>query len=950
MIPGSNDTNVVTFRSKSNDRTKVVFDDLSGIKLSNTANLFFEEITFEGVIGVELEGDLNNIEFHHCNILSSVQSNSTYRAVNYYGTSGGSQVVEDIRFIGNNISGGYYNMYLYYLNGSQGNLTKIKGLVIDSNNFMNAYYYAMYLYYYGSYESISHNTIKNGSNATSAFYGMYCYYDHLGRVDGNRVQLNNSSTSYGMYAYYPQPGRTNKMTVVCNNEFILKNSSTQYGIEWMYPQVLSSVSNNSIYTNTTSTGYGLYVYSTSTAYPTTLYNNMLVNGKNSGYPLYISSTTYCAPTYTKMDYNNHVSGGSNLAYMGAAKTTLAAIKSVNTQNNIHTTSTTPTWVNLNTSMQVKNQASFVCPSAEGVDEDIIGMPRVGITGVGCYSTDADSIDVMLCNFVGVESLNSNASSSIYAVIRNVGYKDVDSARITFEIDGVQQTAFTYLPSKPLTFLKRDTLLLGSYQLTDGDHSFKAWVDMAKDTMKVNDTISVERLICSKPVEGQYIVGNSKSADYTFKDLPNLFTAMKSCGVGNDVTILFETGTYSGTLDLSVIGDIMGNYHLTLASQSGNRKDVTISNTSTVLHIGGMNKNITVKDLTLQNTSTTASTYVVYMDNGCSNINILHNNLLRDTTSSTTTYVIYNPSGGIIRDVNIIGNLIRGGYYGSYIYGSGSSAVNENIVIDSNDIVSQYYYACYNYYSSGSISHNRILSRRTNGNSYWYGLHCYYGQMDSIVGNEIDATRYSSLNYPYAMYTYYMNYYGNKGNALVANNTIKAKTTSSYYGVYAYMNLMDFVHNTIHMEGTGAGYGMYYYGYSPYSANIKGNIFDVSNTQWAFYNNYTTNATGPMMDYNNYYCHGGANMVRMLGNGFSSIASLRSATGMDANSVSTPVTYETGTLVPKSNSAFVVPRFTATDKNGTARREKVSTMGAFQVTPFSCKRGERSECLKRQRSI
>ena len=539
----------MTFRSASNNRTKVIFDDLAGIKLENTANLFFEEITFEGVVGVELAGSLKNIEFHHCNILSEIQTNSNYRAVNYYGTSGGDQVVEDVRFIGNTISGGYYNMYLYYLNGNQGNVSKIKGLVIDSNSFQNAYYYCMYLYYYGAYESISHNTIKNGSNATSAFYGMYAYYDHLGRVDGNRIILNNSSTSYGMYAYYPQPGRDNKLTVVCNNEVILKNSSTQYGIEWMYPQCLSSVSNNSIYTNTTSTGYGLYLYSTSTAYPTRVYNNMLINGKNTGYPLYISSTTYCAPTYTIMDYNNYVSAGANLAYMGAAETTLAAIKSVNTSNNIHSTNTTPTWVNLNTSMQIKNQTAFRCPAVEEVDEDIIGLPRLGNTGVGCYGLEPDSNDAMLCSFIGMENLTSAASSPIHVVIRNTGYNAIDSARITFEIDGVRQNAFTYIPTRPLAFLKYDTLFLGSYQLTDGDHTFKAWVDMLKDTTKVNDTVNFKRMVCGATMEGIYVIGPSQNADYTFADLNKLFNAMVNCGVSDDITLKFESGSYTGAIDL-----------------------------------------------------------------------------------------------------------------------------------------------------------------------------------------------------------------------------------------------------------------------------------------------------------------------------------------------------------------------------------------------------------------
>ena len=96
-------------------------------------------------------------------------------------------------------------------------------------------------------------------------------------------------------------------------------------------------------------------------------------------------------------------------------------------------------------------------------------------------------------------------------------------------------------------------------------------------------------------------------------------------------------------------------------------------------------------------------------------------------TSSYYYVIYKTSTGVLDGVRIINNVIRGGYYGVYLYGGSSTSVyGFNLVLDSNLIFGQYYYATYLYYADfNSISYNKIYSRRVNITTYWYGLRAYY---------------------------------------------------------------------------------------------------------------------------------------------------------------------------------------------------------------------------------
>ncbi|MBQ2488283.1 MAG: right-handed parallel beta-helix repeat-containing protein, partial [Bacteroidales bacterium] len=190
-IFGASTTNTITVMPDSN--AKVVIDGGAGtaFSLQNSSHWHFRNITFgntsNGIIGVEVKGQVEDIHFRHCNIYASTTASTTsYMAVSYPNSSGANHYPVDLQFVGNNIRGGYYNMYLYYPAGGSANM-QLSSMTVDSNTLSDAYYYGIYAYYYSHYNSMSYNTVTNRKGSSNIYYGIYnYYYSNVDRVEGNR--------------------------------------------------------------------------------------------------------------------------------------------------------------------------------------------------------------------------------------------------------------------------------------------------------------------------------------------------------------------------------------------------------------------------------------------------------------------------------------------------------------------------------------------------------------------------------------------------------------------------------------------------------------------------------------------------------------------------------------------------------------------------------------------
>ncbi|MBP5614573.1 MAG: hypothetical protein J6X35_10585, partial [Bacteroidales bacterium] len=939
LFPGADSTHKVTVRSIAQHYDSVIVSGEIAMLLANTGHLRFEDISFAGnQVGVKMEDSVVDVVFHRCGISAAYSSSNTACcAVSYPGASN-SYVLDDVHFIANTIQGGYYGISLQYAHSNNSVMPLTRGIYIDSNT-VSGSYTGINVSNYCHVPSISHNTIR--SIYTGISFSSYC----IGKkVEGNRIYVQN--TTAGGQATGISCGtflnNTVDTTLFINNEIRVEGDGLCHGLNMTFLGVCHmEAHHNSVYvTSKSNAARGIYTIipylNQGQSSGNRITRNLLVTDGTSNYPFYIESQARMGPGqqsmiilpigtgYTRREWNNLYSS-TDVAYAGSVAKTIADLQAITNQDG-------------NSISAPPASGPFPCPSMVEVTTDINGMTRDSSTYIGCYHRQIDSSDAALTGLLGVENICSMKSVPVQAVIRNDGYKSIDSAVITILIDSVKQAIVRYVPSQPLAYLQSDTVALGGYRLPNGPHEILAYVKMRNDSLSDNDTIRYIRTVCDSAFRGIYIVGNSKQADYTFGELDSLFARMNICGVSGDVTIAFENGSYSGVIDLSAIANAMEGHHLTLTSVSGNSRDAAIiTGTSRTLTIGSSNKNVTVKNLALQNTG---SGTVISLFDGCENINILHNWLLKDSINPSGNIIQKEfssyQSTGIIRNINIIGNLIVGGNRGVYLdVNGGASSIywSDGIVIDSNEMAGQYSSAIYvNHENVRSISHNKIRNLVTASGTYysWHGIDLSQSQNDSIMGNEIDAFHANVANI-YPMYLGGVNYYGSKGAALVANNAIRGV----YYGVYCYGSTMDFYHNTIRLDVPGvAGYG-FYDANSNLSTNsvvdMKGNIFDVPNTCWAVYLTNTTNPANPYrMDYNNYYTNGGSNLVTMPGGSFSNLSSLRNITGMDAHSVSCAVAYEKGTLKPQPNVTLVMPRQLATDIDGTLRHVNVTTMGAYQV--------------------
>jgi hypothetical protein len=579
-IQGVNDSTTITFTSQSRNASDVIINvGHTALRLIDAAHLNFEYITIYGsVIGVEFVETCENIEFYRCTLATNTSSDhSSYRAVNYANTSGSGHYLKDVRFIGNTISGGYYNMYLYYASSSTSDMSKCL-ITIDSNTLVDAYCYGIYATY-SKHTGISHNTITlRASSATQ--YGIYTNYTTLNDgMIGNKIQLNSSTTSYGIRLYYINAYAANGLAVVANNEVVHNGSGgTSYGMYCYYNNAY--IYHNTVYLIGSNTSYPLYIGIMSSSYQMIIKNNIFATySSGTAYPIYTGTATYVTQAYgTYLDYNNYYSFGPNVGYVAAAITSLSALQSATGQDK-NSISLNPNFIST-TDLRLTSYSGFECPRFPEVQRDIQNYLRLSITNMGAYVRDPADIDVALSEFIGFSTAFASGSSHpVYAIVQNAGFNPLTSATISGQVNGINFTPVAYTPISPLLYGDMDTVLIGSFAFPKGINTIMAAVSLTGDTIQDNDTIKDSRYMCASIMGGEYVIGPSATADYPTID--SLYSDVQRCGIIGDITMKFESGTYVDNWDFTNLSSIMGNHTLILTSLSGDRDSVTLKPASGV---------------------------------------------------------------------------------------------------------------------------------------------------------------------------------------------------------------------------------------------------------------------------------------------------------------------------------------------------------------------------------
>ena len=953
MLPGSYPGQDILYNTTTYGNHKLTITSSTGIasdvtftstlRLNNANNIILKDITVDvsslSVSGVELAGICTDIEINGCTILANPTATaSTSRGIAYVSSSASANYISNISIINNTIDGGYYNIYLNYMAGSNNSLSRNNR--IDNNTLTNAYYYGIYTGYYGYLTSVSNNTITTRA-ASSIQYAMYFYYYMcVDTVVNNKILLRTTGTSasYGIYLNYYTNITTYGATqpaFVANNEIRhFTGGGTIYGISTYYAR--ADIFHNSVYLQGTAAAYGMYLNTTSSSYYNNIKNNIFSVSTTAatGYPIYTATAAYATQAYnTFLDYNDYYSTGANVGYIASARATMAALQT-GTGQDANSVSVLPSFINVNSHLNLLQDAGITCPRIVPVI-DIVGTPRLNTTTMGCYAMLPMNGNGVLSEITGLtDGANAGQTENVNVVVYNTGSTPLTSINLEWSINGQTQGAANYPVSLQLGDFT--TVTLGTITYPANSVDIKVWINNLNnntlvDESSTDDTLSTYINVCISPYNGTITVG----AGGIFPNITSAINALNLCGVSGDITLALMPGTYMGNLDLSNNSTLFGNNKLTITSFSSNVDDAVLGSTI----ILNNSKNIVIKGITVDVSSATIP--AIQFTGTCTNIVIRDCKLLGNpttTTSATTNAPISKVSGtGVVDSIFFINNLIDGGYYGWYFYGgTGTAAYGTNVVFDSNTVSNQYYYGTYPYYvNCNSYSYNKVLSRDSNSSVTWYAFRAYYTN-GPIIGNRI-IQRDAAIASPYGMYIYYHNYYPTasvRGRDIVANNEVIVRTSGEYHGLYLYYAKSEIINNSIYVAGSGAGRGIYISNSTANNLVIKNNnIVMASSLAHPIYFSATGNLNLYDIDYNNMYA---SQYVGYYGANITTIPAWQAQITSDKNSVSWEPTFVNNAnnlnldSLSQLNANARCPMVSGTllDINGSVRMSN-TTKGAYE---------------------
>ncbi len=456
----------LTITSLSGNRDSVILKPTSGvgITLNNTNNFIVKDITIDNTsnndYGMQFTGTADNVEIRNIHFIGDKTGTTaaTSPAPIYKGSSIG--LVDDVRFIGNTIEGGYYGIYFY---GGTGTSAYGTNVIFDSNMVFDHYYYATY-FYYTDFTSVSYNSIYSRTlNAATTWYGLRLYNcDFV--ANANRIHGKISiACFYGVYFY--NSGNALNPSLFTNNEVIGITSSTYYGI-YSGSTSFVDIINNSIHMSGSGASRNIYI-ANSTGANYTIKNNLLVN-TSSGYPIYFSGST----TPFTSDYNC-LYGSSNVGYITSARTSLSAWQSATGQD-ANSISVNPSFVDVTTDLKLTNYTGFDCNMVPNVNHDLVGTIRTLRTFMGCYTAPLVSSNGAITEILHLDMPAHMGDTSLLEVgFLNAGLDTIQAATINWSINNVLQPTVNWTGS--LAFQKFDTLSLGSIIYQNGFNYVDVWL-------------------------------------------------------------------------------------------------------------------------------------------------------------------------------------------------------------------------------------------------------------------------------------------------------------------------------------------------------------------------------------------------------------------------------------------------------------------------------------------
>ena len=423
------------------------------------------------------------------------------------------------------------------------------------------------------------------------------------------------------------------------------------------------------------------------------------------------------------------------------------------------------------------------------------------------------------------------------------------------------------------------------------------------------------------LNGNYTIG--AGGDYTtFTDAVN---ALASQGVAGPVTFDVFTANYNEQIRIGEINGVSSTNTVTFQSNSGNDVDVVLFYTSSGDNDNYVIKLDTASYIIFQNITFTAtgSNYgrIFNLSNNSHDISIISNTLVGSTSTSTSdNFTLVYANNTTFNNLHIQDNDFSQGAYAIYISGINNNR-STGVEITGNKFLS------HNYMSArfNNVDGLKLNSNESSKDGYYhYYIDNSNGALEIMKNKLVGATNgiYLSTstggNPPV----------GTRG--LIANNFITV-TSANANGIHLNnVTNQDVYYNSVNVI-SGNGNAKPFYSTNGGSINVVNNIFSNTGGGYAYYVN-TTGAISTS-DYNDFYTAG--NYLAYWGDNRIDLASLQTASGKDANSVSVLPHFTSSTdLTPASpwidGEAQVLSSVTD-DIDGNPRDGSNPDIGAVEFT-------------------
>ncbi|MEI6507263.1 MAG: GEVED domain-containing protein, partial [Bacteroidota bacterium] len=491
-------------------------------------------------------------------------TNSSSLAVIY---SPSSSVSNYICFDACKIYNGAYGSY-FYSTGSTTIGASSQMLTFNNCDFVNQYAYGLSN---NNLEGLklTGNRISTNSTLTS-YYGMYNYWITI-NLDANRPLITGNKIwgavgGYGMYNNYlgVNSGYTvARRPLIANNMIqIGSGANATYGIYDMYSAGQADYIHNSVNigcTQTANTSAAAW-FATPASYPgTTILNNIFA--AYAGAPAIRMDAT---AMYASSDYNDLYTTGTNIGYLSAtAYTTLVAYRAALTKeaNSINVVPNFATTTNLHVNQTALNNVGSITSL---VTTDFDGQSRCPNSGCVGGTTNPDigadefipaAFDASVTSVDGPLAICSGASSNVFATFMNFGTTTLTSANVSWSVNGVAQTPFSWTGSLAQG-ASSGSINIGAYTFVTGTELIKVWptnLNGSPDQNNINDT--VQYTPAGAGLSGTYTIGGVSPNYASFTAAINAMNTMGICGPVTFNVAAGYTETIATTLSLTATGTI-----------------------------------------------------------------------------------------------------------------------------------------------------------------------------------------------------------------------------------------------------------------------------------------------------------------------------------------------------------------------------------------------------------